>query len=213
MQRRVLDCLLPLILFALPLVGAPGRLAHPAPWIGIIAAYVILFSQPALTPREMVKATREDRLSALGIYLGMILPQVVAVIHYGYREAWTPLPFGWPVLLGAACVAAGLTLRLTAIRTLGRFFTSTVMVQDGQRVVRSGPYRLLRHPSYTGAMLGAAGVATALGSVWGLALVPLLAIPAYAHRIRSEEKAMVAGLGEEYRRYQKDSWRLVPYIY
>jgi protein-S-isoprenylcysteine O-methyltransferase len=112
--------------------------------------------------------------------------------------------------LGVVMVFAGLVLRLWAIHTLGRFFTSTVQVGDGQRVVRSGPYRMLRHPSYAGALLTAFGTALVLHSSAGAALVITLCVPAYLYRVATEERALVAELGADYAEYRRHTWGIVP---
>ena len=152
------------LVFIVPLLAVPDRLVHPAPWLGLIAAAAILLSQPEITAKAMV-ADREDQMSALAIFAGQIGAQFVAILQFGYWLPHPPRVFGVAVVTGTVLVAGGLALRLWAIRTLGRWFTSTVMVQDGQTVVESGPYRVLRHPSYTGALLTALGVTIALASV------------------------------------------------
>jgi protein-S-isoprenylcysteine O-methyltransferase len=108
--------------------------------------------------------------------------------------------------------ATGLALRLWAIRTLGEFFTSTVRVREGQRILSNGPYRVVRHPSYTGTLLTLTGIALALGSMIGLLMIVCVNVPAYLYRIRVEEDALLAGLGRDYARYRETTWRLVPYM-
>src|SRR5690348_13756232 len=85
----------------------------------------------------------------LAVLAGMALGQFVA------RRAGLALPGPgwWPLVLGAVVFAAGLALRAWAVKELGRFFKFTVVVQEEHRVVDTGPYRLIRHPSYTGLLL------------------------------------------------------------
>jgi protein-S-isoprenylcysteine O-methyltransferase Ste14 len=85
-----------------------------------------------------------------------------------------------------------------------------VVVQEGQRVLSDGPYRAVRHPSYTGSILTVIGTATALGSVLGVIAAFALVVPAYMYRIRVEERTMIAGLGEEYGRYRARTQALLP---
>jgi protein-S-isoprenylcysteine O-methyltransferase Ste14 len=198
--------------FILPLSGALVRLLHPGPWIGFVAGFIILATQPSVT-REELKKNRQDRGSVFAIFIAVIGSQLVAIIDFGYRAPFRPAPFSAIVMAGTALAAGGLALRLWAINVLGRFFTSVVMVQAGQTVVEDGPYRLLRHPSYSGALLTALGVVVTLGSVVGGVLVVLLAVPAYSYRIQVEERELMAGLGDPYRAYQGRTWRLLPYIY
>ena len=199
------------LVFIVPLVGVPDRLLHPAPWLGLIAAAAILLSQPEITAKAMV-ADREDRMSALAIFAGQIGAQFVAILQFGYWLPHRPQVFGVAVVAGIVLVAGGLGLRLWAIRTLGRWFTSTVMVQDGQTVIESGRYRALRHPSYTGALVTALGVTIALASVAGVLLVFLASVPAYIYRIRVEERKLLAELGGPYADYITRTWRLVPFV-
>jgi protein-S-isoprenylcysteine O-methyltransferase Ste14 len=146
--------------------------------------------------------------------LGLVVASVAVAINAGFRAAHLQaLVFGggWaPVAAGLAVLAAGVALRTWAIVTLGHMFKLVVVIQDGHRVVTSGPYRLLRHPSYTGALVGFLGVGIALDSwlsVLALVLIPLLAILV---RIRVEEAELARALGQEYRAYARRTHRLVP---
>lgn len=114
--------------------------------------------------------------------------------------------------IGIGLMLAGVAFRWWAIATLGKSFTFDVAVQSGQRVVDSGPYRYIRHPSYTGALMTQLGIALALGNWAGLlALMVCMAI-AYAYRISVEEQALAAALGEPYKQYMQRTHRLVPFL-
>jgi protein-S-isoprenylcysteine O-methyltransferase Ste14 len=145
---------------------------------------------------------------------GLVVASVALAINVGFRAAHlqsTVVGGGWaPVAVGLGVLAAGVALRVWAIVTLGRLFKFVVVIQDGHRVVASGPYRLLRHPSYTGALAAFLGAGIALDSwlsVLALVLIPLLAIGV---RIRVEEAELARALGEEYRAYARRTRRLVP---
>jgi protein-S-isoprenylcysteine O-methyltransferase len=215
MNRRSVACLfLASGIYVAPLAPAWTRLVDRS-WIGLVATFVFLLSQPPVPRREWLDADAPDRRSALLIFIAMIGVQVVAVFDFGYGTG----PVGAPehvasrLVPGVALVTGGLTLRLWAIRALGDWFTATVRVVDGQRVVQCGPYRWLRHPSYTGALLVALGVATALGSAWGMASTLLLGVPIYLYRIHVEERSLISALGREYEEYGGRTWRLLPFVY
>ncbi len=199
-------------IFFVPLAGAPERILHPGPWIGFLAAVVTLLSQPHISTREMV-TDAPDRFSALGIYIGMITSQVGALLEFGYRAEFKPEAASGFTLGGLSLVLASLGFRLWAIRTLGLFFTSRVMTQEGQTVVQSGPYRLLRHPSYTGALGVSLGVALAMASPLGGVLTIVLAVPAYLYRIAVEERTLRSNLGRPYEEYRLRTWRLLPFVF
>jgi protein-S-isoprenylcysteine O-methyltransferase Ste14 len=111
---------------------------------------------------------------------------------------------------GLAIFILGAGLRTWAIVTLGRLFKFVVVIQDEHRVVESGPYRVLRHPSYTGGLLALAGAGLVLHnwlSILAASGVPLLAI---LIRIAVEEGRLNRDLGDNYRSYASRTKRLVP---
>jgi protein-S-isoprenylcysteine O-methyltransferase Ste14 len=113
--------------------------------------------------------------------------------------------------LGLALMLIGMALRWYSIRVLGRSFTTTVMTRPGQVVVESGPYRWIRHPSYTGGLLTVLGIFVCLTNPASfLGLLPPLA--GYAYRIRIEENALTRSLGEPYRAYMQRTKRLIPFL-
>ena len=126
-----------------------------------------------------------------------------------------PLPGSaeWVVAAGVMLLWLGVAFRLWAIFTLGRFFKLTVTIQEGHRVVDRGPYRWLRHPSYTGALLAGAGIGLALDD-W-LSIVVLLGAMAIAYLIRIpvEERALLEEFGEDYADYAARTARLVPGVF
>jgi protein-S-isoprenylcysteine O-methyltransferase Ste14 len=116
-------------------------------------------------------------------------------------------------IAGLVLMAGGVALRQWAVLVLGRFFTTDVRVHAGQAVVDTGPYRWVRHPSYTGLLITLAGIGLALGN-WG-ALAALVVLPAIGLvvRIRVEERALREALGEPYRRFADSRARLLPGVW
>ena len=109
--------------------------------------------------------------------------------------------------------AAGEALRVWSRRTLGRYFTYTVMTSSDQPVITSGPYRFVRHPSYTGALLLAIGVGAVYGNWLGLAAITVSAFVGLRYRIHVEEHALLAELGDSYRSYAEHHRRLIPFVW
>lgn len=197
------------IFLAAPGVAGWSYLLHPAPWMGFVLGVLTLASQPALSPKAALTDER-DRQSAAAIFLAVVVANLVAVVQYAWRPAVYPPAGSLLVVAGLAVAIAGMALRLWAIRTLGPFFTSSVMVQEGQRVFTSGPYAVMRHPSYTGSILTVLGMALALASPLGVALVAVAVVPAYLYRIAVEERTMIAGLGADYAAYRERTPALFP---
>lgn len=122
-------------------------------------------------------------------------------------------PYASWQMAGIILLLLGLALRWWSIVYLGRFFTVNVAVHASHRVVDSGPYRFIRHPSYSGAVLALLGLACGMDSWVSLLSVAVASIVAYTWRIRVEEQALVVGLGEAYVRYQARTKRLIPGIF
>ena len=116
-------------------------------------------------------------------------------------------------VIGIGLMWLGMLLRVWAIRTLGRFFRSVVMIQRDHALVTSGPYRLLRHPSYAGALLTGLGAGVVVGNWFSLAAFVLLPLIGYVRRIQIEEAALAEGLGDAYHTYATASRRLVPFVW
>jgi protein-S-isoprenylcysteine O-methyltransferase Ste14 len=96
---------------------------------------------------------------------------------------------------------------------LGRFFTVDVRVHANQTIVDSGPYRWVRHPSYTGLIMFNVGLGLALSNWAALAVMLLLPTGGLIVRIRLEERALVAQLGDDYRRFAGTRRRLLPGVW
>ncbi|HEX5468228.1 MAG TPA: isoprenylcysteine carboxylmethyltransferase family protein [Gaiellaceae bacterium] len=157
--------------------------------------------------------TRAERWSLLAVVVA-----IAAGILGGFELAnWNRAAVGfgrWPLfMLGLVLMAAGVLIRQWAILVLGRFFTVDVRVRAGQTVVERGPYRWVRHPSYTGLLVFFVGVGLALDNWASLIVLALVPTAGLLARIRSEERALLAGLGEDYRRYAATRRRFVPGVW
>ena len=117
------------------------------------------------------------------------------------------------VVVGCAVGLTGVTLRWWAIRTLGKHFTRSLQVAGDHELVVGGPYRHIRHPSYTGAILMLTGVGLGLGNALGLMACLVLPVIGYLRRIPSEEALLNQELGEPYADYASHTRRLVPGVY
>ena len=154
----------------------------------------------------------QDRLSGpvliagIGLAVGLGIRAAVFVPEAAIRN-FRPEIFG----LGLALALAGIAFRWYAIARLGRFFNTRVTVTADQVVVDTGPYRLVRHPSYSGVLLTLFGVLLASTNWLSLACF-LLALPGMAYRISVEEKALATGLGQPYRDYMRRTKRVIPYV-
>jgi protein-S-isoprenylcysteine O-methyltransferase Ste14 len=130
-------------------------------------------------------------------------------------NAGTLLPGGgwWPVIAGLVVLWTGIAIRAWAIRTLGRYFSCAVIVHEDQPVIDTGPYRRIRHPSYTGLLLVVLGIGIALDNALSVAACVLPTLAAFSVRLLSEEQTLARELGEPYREYMKRTDRLIPGVW
>jgi protein-S-isoprenylcysteine O-methyltransferase len=127
---------------------------------------------------------------------------------------WAALPTRYPWLaLGISTLLLGLLLRWYAIIYLGRLFTVDVAIAADHRVIDTGPYRYIRHPSYTGLLLSYIGLGLGLSNWMALRLSSVPTTIALLARMRIEESALTQSLGQPYRRYAERTARLVPFLY
>jgi protein-S-isoprenylcysteine O-methyltransferase Ste14 len=139
---------------------------------------------------------------------------IVAAIRLG-RDGPLTWPGGgvWPVVAGIVLIAVGVSLRAWSIATLGRFFQYHIEVQAEHRVVTDGPYRYVRHPSYSGFLLVLLGIAVGLGDALSVAVVAVLGGIGLTVRIRAEERQLTEALGPQYERFAAERKRLVPGVW
>lgn len=183
----------------------------PGDDLGIVFCASELFL--SLSKRSKATAVSKDRGS-----LWMLWAVIAVCIFLARTWAFT-MPGNRSALLrslqplGEGLVVSGLFLRWVSILYLGRSFTVDVSIAAGQKVVDTGPYRLIRHPSYTGALIAFLGLGI-LFNDWvslGILMVPITL--AFLRRISIEETALKEGLGEAYIAYCARTKRLAPWIY
>ena len=114
-------------------------------------------------------------------------------------------------VIGIIVTALGLLLAIWARVHLGRYWSGTIAIKQDHRLIRTGPYAWVRHPIYTGLLVGMAGTAIAVGEVSGL-LATVLIFIAYYRKIRIEERFLVEQFGPEYVQYQHEVKALVPLV-
>ena len=115
--------------------------------------------------------------------------------------------------IGIAVMLTGMALRFWSVSTLGKSFRTTIETDKDQKVVSNGPYKLVRHPSYSGWLLMCCGYGIALQNWLSLLAAVILPLVALLYRIRIEEAALVSSFGSEYVEYQKRTKKLIPWVW
>ena len=152
-----------------------------------------------------------DRGSLRPLWITICCSVTAGILARYYLPAARIPPVLYPG--GVLLFTLGLLLRWGSILYLGRLFTVDVAVAADHRVVDTGPYALIRHPSYAGALMAFAGYGICLLNAASLLLLVVPITCAFLRRMDVEEQALVAALGADYASYQKRTKRLVPFVY
>jgi protein-S-isoprenylcysteine O-methyltransferase len=184
--------------------------------VPLLLGVVYLISELLLTVTRRSRSrtgTKQDRSTLLVVWL-VIMVSVAAGIHVAKHWPAAALPRHRSFMFaGVALFVTGLLLRWWAIITLGRFFTVDVAIEPDHELIERGPFRMVRHPSYTGVLLAFVGLALTLGN-WAALLAILVPIgAAFIHRMNVEENALSGALGPQYTDYMRRTNRLVPFLY
>jgi protein-S-isoprenylcysteine O-methyltransferase len=174
-----------------------------------------------VTRRSRSKTGTKQDKSTLGMLWLVIAVSISAGAFVArsarLRDSWVwmfELP-PWHAIEVAAVTlfAAGLILRWWAIVTLGRFFTVDVTIERDHELVEHGPFRWVRHPSYTGVLVAFVGWALTIWNWLAMAVVLVPIFVALTRRMNVEEEALSQALGDKYRDYMRRTNRLIPGVY
>jgi protein-S-isoprenylcysteine O-methyltransferase Ste14 len=190
---------------------------HPGARIAfdvVVGAFVLSELRIRLRSERNRDGSRLDRTSLLVVQATAIGGVGGAVLLTRRLPGAALAGAQWPLFVaGLVLMCAGVAIRQWAVATLGRFFTIDVRVQPSQTVVDRGPYRWVRHPAYTGLILTFLGFGLALGNWAALAVAFLVPTAGLVYRIHFEERALLEGLGEPYRRFAASRPRLFPGVW
>jgi len=186
------------------------RLPNP---LVLAAIYGLSELYLALTRRSRTQAVSRDRHSLI-----LLWTIIVVSLWFGIQMIWlfpratVPYLRGF-YLFGFLLFLGGLILRWYSIGYLGRYFTVDVSISAEHKLIDSGPYRYIRNPTYTGALLAFLGLGFCFGNWLSILFLTLPIIAAFLWRIRIEERALTDALGENYRAYAERTRRLIPFVY
>lgn len=176
--------------------------------IGIVASYFQADYSPLKTDINDV-----DKGTVLQIIWSVYLSQALALLEAFFLNRDRAFSYDSFSYIFLAVALFGLILRSWAYLSLGKFFTMHLQTKDDQPLIEHGPYRFLRHPSYTGAFLTYTFIPLFLTSYYSAAFSALILGFAFYRRIVHEEKMLEAHLGEKYRVFCSTRARLFPFIW
>jgi protein-S-isoprenylcysteine O-methyltransferase Ste14 len=184
-------------------------LLFAGPWLVFVAWWLVRAASTAKT------AERESVASSLSHRIFLGAGAVVLVLDHGHglgplsHRLWPPSLALVPVGFGLTVV--GVAFAIWARETLGRYWSGTITLKEGHRVIKTGPYCLTRHPIYTGVLLAFIGTALARRDIASFVGVALIAV-GMARKIVIEEKLLSEHFGNEYVAYKQQVKTIIPFI-
>ncbi len=158
-------------------------------------------------------ASVADRGSRSVVRLSLLVAYAGAFASRALVPSGTIRPEELASSVGLVLMWCGIGLRLWSFRTLGRYFTFTVQTSRDQQVISAGPYRVIRHPSYSGILLALVGVGFMIDNWVSLVVLVAVALIGLIYRIEVEERALSLDLGGRYQSYANGRKRLIPFIW
>ena len=191
---------------------------YPGAWLFIALLFIpmlllgaVLFAKaPSLLEKRLNNKEKESAQRGVIALSGLMFPIGFAVSALDFRFGWSSVPL-WLVIAASVLFLIGYGAYAEVMRE-NAYFSRTVEVQEGQRVISTGLYGIVRHPMYLATLLMFLPLPLILGSLWGL--IPFAVYPAViVIRILNEEKVLTDGL-PGYAEYKKKvKFRLIPFIW
>ena len=176
----------------------------------LIAGFVMMTKSPDLLRKRLNAREQEAEQKGVLAVSALMFIAAFVVAGLGYRFGWPSFP-AWASWLGAVLFLAAYTLYAEILRE-NAYLSRTIEVQEGQQVVDTGLYGIVRHPMYSATLVLFLAMPVVLGSPFSL-LIMLVYIPTIVVRIRNEEAVLAKGL-EGYRAYmERVKWRLIPHVW
>jgi len=201
-----------LILNISPLLLKPSLILNFKTFILLISASVLWLSQPGFSKQDMNSNKQSDKLSILLILIASSVSVLSSVIEWAYFTPDKSL-INSSTIIGLILLVIGIAFRVWSINILGKNFTATVKITREHELIKTGPYKVIRHPSYLGALIAIIGCPVFLNNTYTIFISCMAMIIAYYFRINVEERTLSNHFGEFYEEYKKTTYRLVPLIW
>jgi protein-S-isoprenylcysteine O-methyltransferase Ste14 len=179
-----------------------------------ITVFIWVISEGWILARDIGKTNAvKDSNTRIKIILLGVLGIIISL--WLKRNTTLPLCNNTTILItiGIILIWLGILLRQWAVRTLGKYFRTHIQIQKDHKVIQTGPYKYIRHPSYSAALLSVLGYGLTLNNWLSLIVLCTFVFFALYQRIIAEEKVLAKDLGKEYQSYQKRTKKLVPGIF
>jgi len=211
-QKILLGIIAVAAVVLLPVVGNLQMLYAPQIWVLAIIGIIASFFQPSYNPFKK-SVDKEDRGTALQIIWSIYITQIITIAEAAYLRFPESIHWDYITAMALAVMIVGLILRSWAVITLGNQFTWHIDRKMSKNLIKTGPFRFLRHPGYAGALLTYTFSAVFLHSWFSLVINFVVLIIAFSRRIYFEESILREIFGKNYLEYCKKVKKIIPLIW
>ncbi|PIR73612.1 MAG: hypothetical protein COU40_01795 [Candidatus Moranbacteria bacterium CG10_big_fil_rev_8_21_14_0_10_35_21] len=211
-QKILLGIIVVATVVILPIVGNLQMLDTPQLWIMAIIGIVASFFQPSYNPFKK-SVDKEDRGTALQIIWSIYITQIITIAEATYLRFPESMHWDYITTIALVVMLVGLILRSWAVTTLGGQFTWHIDRKTSKNLIKTGPFRFLRHPGYAGALLTYTFSALFLHAWFSVAINFIVLIIAFTRRIYFEEAVLMDIFGIKYSEYCKKVRKMIPLIW
>ncbi|NAZ26050.1 MAG: DUF1295 domain-containing protein [Nanoarchaeota archaeon] len=176
--------------------------------VGLVLPFIIIKEE-----KEKIIELKLYSLVAFILYVlvGMTFIVILASIDYYYNFSLFNYNLGY--YIGFALFIIGLVLQGVAEATLGKYYLPSIGTVEGQKIVKDGIYKYIRHPGYLGEIIIFFGLGFVTYSLLGILGAFIVSLMVYVGEVIPEEKYMLEKFGKEYEEYMKETFRFIPYIF
>jgi len=174
----------------------------------VVLAYIIILIYEADETRANFSEVPRHAKWTIYLFFATDAIAIAGGLFEYHFAIWTDMRL-W--LAGLSLIIAKVALKRWSMKTLGKHYNVHIVVSNRHTLIRTGPYRYVRHPAYLARLLGMVGIPLMLNAFYTLLIVPLLDIVVVFIRISLEERELTKELGEEYKAYKRFTWALLPF--
>jgi len=176
--------------------------------VGLVLPFIIIEEE-----KEKIIELKLYSLVGFILYVLVGMTFIVILASIGYYYNFSLFNYNLGYLIGFTLFIIGLILQGIAEATLGKYYLPSIGTVEGQKIIKNGIYKYIRHPGYLGEILIFFGLGFVTYSLLGILGAFIVALMVYAGEVIPEEKYMLEKFGKEYEEYMKETFRFIPYIF
>jgi protein-S-isoprenylcysteine O-methyltransferase Ste14 len=179
-----------------------------AVFYSVIIGYVIVIIYEARkTRKHSLNAQRKATWTLFLLFLAYVIAIVGGLIEYHLAQE-IDIRIS---LVGIALILVKILLKGWSMRALGKYYSAHIMVGEHHELIKSGPYKYVRHPAYSARFLSIIGITLMLNAFYTLFIALVVDLTFVLIRIRFEERELIGKFGEQYLAYKRQAWAIIPF--